>query len=94
MLMLGAFVLCYPLTALGLRLAQAQPDPVRRGGGPTQRSPVRRRDPVVALIFLFVPLVVVVLFSFHKTGALSFPFQGFSLRWYRDVFSSMSSARR
>ena len=39
-------------------------------------------------MFLFVPLVVVVLFSFHETGALSFPFEGFSLRWYRDVFSS------
>ena len=39
-------------------------------------------------MFLFVPLIVVVLFSFHKTGALSFPFQGFSLRWYREVFSS------
>ena len=41
----------------------------------------------LALVFLFVPLVVV-LFSFHETGALSFPFEGFSLRWYRDVFSS------
>jgi ABC-type spermidine/putrescine transport system permease subunit II len=29
-----------------------------------------------------------VLFSFHKTGGLSFPFEGFSLRWYREVFSS------
>ena len=35
-----------------------------------------------------MPLVVVVLFSFHKTGGLSFPFTGFSLRWYREVFSS------
>jgi len=43
---------------------------------------------LVALVFLFVPLIVVVLFSFHETSGLSFPFQGFSLRWYRDVFGS------
>ena len=38
------------------------------------------------LAFLFVPLGVVVLFSFHKTSGLTLPFEGFSLRWYRDVF--------
>jgi spermidine/putrescine transport system permease protein len=40
-----------------------------------------------ALLFLYVPLVVVVLFSFHETGSLSLPFTGFSLRWYRFVLS-------
>ena len=39
-----------------------------------------------ALLFLFVPLGVVVLFSFHSTGGLTLPFEGFSLRWYEDVF--------
>ena len=43
---------------------------------------------VLALVFLFVPLILMVLFSFHKTGGLSFPFTGFSLRWYREVFAS------
>jgi spermidine/putrescine transport system permease protein len=43
---------------------------------------------VLALIFLFVPLAMVVLFSFHSTGGLTFPFEGFSLRWYRQVFDS------
>lgn len=38
------------------------------------------------LLFLFVPLGVVVLFSFHSTGGLTLPFEGFSLRWYEDVF--------
>jgi ABC-type spermidine/putrescine transport system permease subunit II len=38
-----------------------------------------------ALLFLFVPLGVVVLFSFHSTGGLTFPFEGFSTRWYEDV---------
>ena len=31
---------------------------------------------------------MVVLFSFHETSGLSFPFRGFSLRWYREVFAS------
>jgi ABC-type spermidine/putrescine transport system permease subunit II len=52
------------------------------------RSPAAAAITVLALLFLFVPLVIVVLFSFHRTGALSFPFTGFSLRWYREVFSS------
>jgi spermidine/putrescine transport system permease protein len=39
------------------------------------------------LLFLFVPLGVVVLFSFHSTGGLTLPFEGFSLRWYEDVFA-------
>jgi ABC-type spermidine/putrescine transport system permease subunit II len=54
----------------------------------SRRSPVTASITVLALVFLFVPLVVVVLFSFHSTGGLSFPFEGFSLRWYREVFSS------
>jgi len=40
-----------------------------------------------ALVFLFAPLVVVVLFSFHSTNALTPPFEGFSLRWYDEVLS-------
>jgi len=50
------------------------------------RSPLAAGVTVVALVFLFAPLGIVVLFSFHSTGGLSFPFEGFSLRWYRDVF--------
>jgi len=40
-----------------------------------------------ALVFLFAPLVIVVLFSFHSTSALTPPFEGFSLRWYEEVVS-------
>jgi ABC-type spermidine/putrescine transport system permease subunit II len=42
---------------------------------------------IAALLFLYVPLAVVVLFSFHETGSLSLPFTGFSLRWYDFVLS-------
>jgi spermidine/putrescine transport system permease protein len=40
-----------------------------------------------ALVFLFVPLGVVILFSFQGTAGLTLPFEGPSLRWYREVFS-------
>ncbi|KQU86421.1 polyamine ABC transporter permease [Ensifer sp. Root31] len=45
---------------------------------------------VVYLIvaFLLGPLAVIVLFSFHSTPALSFPFEGFSLRWYADLIGN------
>lgn len=38
------------------------------------------------MIFLFFPIGLIVLFSFHSTPSLAFPFEGFSLRWYREVF--------
>ncbi|MBS1878508.1 MAG: ABC transporter permease [Actinobacteria bacterium] len=43
---------------------------------------------LIALVFLFLPLVIVVLFSFQSTGSVVFPFHGFSLRWYKTVFES------
>jgi spermidine/putrescine transport system permease protein len=51
-------------------------------------SPIPSAITVAALLFLYAPLVVVVLFSFHSTASLSFPFQGLSTRWYREVLSS------
>jgi ABC-type spermidine/putrescine transport system permease subunit II len=51
----------------------------------SQRSPVTLAVTIVALVFLYLPLAMVVLFSFHRTGAVSFPFTGFSLRWYRET---------
>jgi spermidine/putrescine transport system permease protein len=52
------------------------------------RSPLSAAISVAALLFLVLPLAVVVLFSFHETASLSFPFTGFSLRWYGEVLSS------
>lgn len=55
---------------------------------PGQRSPLTGAITLFSLVFLFLPLVVVVLFSLHATSGLSFPFRGFSFRWYGEVFSS------
>lgn len=43
---------------------------------------------ICALIFLYAPLVVMVLFSFHRGNGLSLPFTGFSTRWYGELFGS------
>ena len=42
------------------------------------------------LAFLIAPLLIIILFSFHATPALSFPFTGFSLRWYQQVFTDVA----
>ncbi|KQV27180.1 polyamine ABC transporter permease [Rhizobium sp. Root1203] len=37
------------------------------------------------LLFLFAPIAIIVLFSFHSTPALTFPIEGLSLRWYATL---------
>jgi spermidine/putrescine transport system permease protein len=54
----------------------------------TRRSPFTGAFTVAGLIFLWAPLLLVALFSLHSTGSLTFPFEGFSTRWYDEVFSS------
>jgi spermidine/putrescine transport system permease protein len=43
---------------------------------------------ILIFVFLFAPIFIVVLFSFNQTASLTFPYQGWSLRWYRAVFGS------
>ena len=88
MLMLLAFLLCYGLTLLALRRETPGPHPLGELMEAAQRSPLSGAITVAALFFLVAPLAVVVLFSFHETASLAFPFTGFSLRWYREVLSS------
>lgn len=40
----------------------------------------------LTLAFLIAPILIIVLFSFHATPSLAFPFTGFSLRWYEELF--------
>ncbi len=39
------------------------------------------------MIFLFSPVLLIVIFSFHSSPSLSFPIEGFSLRWYREAIN-------
>jgi putative spermidine/putrescine transport system permease protein len=40
----------------------------------------------LVLAFLYVPLVLIVLYSFNKTSINSWPFPGFSTRWFEKLF--------
>ncbi len=42
---------------------------------------------VLALALLLLPSVVVVMISFDTRAFISFPPQGFTLRWYKEVFA-------
>lgn len=43
---------------------------------------------LVFLLFLFVPIGIIALFSFHATPALVFPIEGYSLRWYEALLAN------
>jgi len=40
---------------------------------------------VAVLLFLFLPIVLIVLFSFNASPTLSFPINGFTFDWYREA---------
>ena len=43
---------------------------------------------VIVFIFLFLPIFVLILFSFN-TSSLNIVFEGFTLHWYKDLFSNV-----
>ena len=43
---------------------------------------------ILVMIFLVGPLVVIVIASFTPTALVTFPPQGFSLKWYANIFTS------
>lgn len=45
----------------------------------------------VYMLFLYAPIAIIALFSFHSSASLSFPFEGFSTKWYEALFSSSTS---
>lgn len=60
----------------------------------------RQRKPIfsalfvtVVLLFLFAPLAIMVTFSFHELPRMSFPFEGFSTRWYEEIFGDVLVTR-
>lgn len=40
------------------------------------------------LAFLFLPILMITLFAFHATPALSFPFEGASMRWFEEILAN------
>lgn len=43
---------------------------------------------ILVMLFLLAPLVVIVIASFTPTALITFPPQGFSLKWYANIFGS------
>lgn len=43
---------------------------------------------VIALIFLITPVLVIIPLSFNSSSFLTYPIDGFSLRWYQAFFES------
>ena len=48
------------------------------------------------VVFLYAPIVILIVFSFNDRSFVSFPWEGFTLRWYRQFLqnSSLLSALR
>lgn len=66
--------------------------PAKVDGHPGARNRRRRRAAgpmylATALAFLYLPVAVVVLFSFNADSTLKLPISGFSLRWYEEVLT-------
>lgn len=86
-LLLAVLAASFGIIAAGLRLAGL--NNLRMGDaapGPPRPAPLAGAWTAITLVFLWVPLMLVILFSFHRTAGLSLPFEGFSLRWYRTLF--------
>lgn len=63
---------------------------------PSTRGPERRRSPWLGITaflvyaFLYLPLVVVVLYSFSSTKVNAWPIKGYTLDWYRQLAEDRS----
>jgi spermidine/putrescine transport system permease protein len=59
-------------------------------------APPPNRTPLLALFsacvfaFLYLPIAVLILYSFHRDGVGGFPPRHFTLNWYRQLFSDAS----
>ena len=69
----------------------APPTGKRGGGGSVALSRNGRRALtvffVVFLIFLYVPTVLLIIFSFNESTVAAFPLAGLTLDWYREAFT-------
>ena len=69
----------------------APPTGKRGGGGSVALSRGGRRALTVFfvafLIFLYVPTVLLIIFSFNKSTVAAFPLAGLTLDWYREAFT-------
>jgi ABC-type spermidine/putrescine transport system permease subunit II len=89
-LVLGA---AFGLERLAARLWRNRPRRGRalaasRAGLHVPALPLSETITMLALVFLFAPLLTVVVFSFNAASNPGLPFTGFTLHWYGDVAQS------
>ena len=78
-------------------MSERASDPRPASAGKVARDHALRRSarllgwvlPIVALLFLWLPIAVLVLFSFNDAASVSV-WRGFSLRWYASIASSVA----
>lgn len=90
---LGGLLLLEKLLRLALlhaprRAPRGTPAPVRLPG-----LPITQAVTVLALLFLFSPLLTVIVFSFNGARNPGLPFQGVTLHWYGQLFRSADFGR-
>jgi spermidine/putrescine transport system permease protein len=54
---------------------------------PYQRSPLLKVYAGLVFAFIYLPIVVLILYSFNRDGVGGFPPRHFTLDWYRQLFS-------
>ena len=76
-------------TATGMPRAKAA---MRRGVSPHLQERVSRNllglVAAGAMVFLYLPIVVLMVFSFNDNRSLTLPLRGFTLRWYEAFFNN------
>ncbi len=73
--------------------------PAARSGGTLRRDLALRRigqillwaSPVIVYVFLWVPILVLIVFSFNDSASVS-AWRGFTTRWYENIFSGNITA--
>ncbi len=43
---------------------------------------------IAVLLFLFLPVLIIIFFSFCNSSSLSFPIGGLTLKWYKEMFGN------
>jgi spermidine/putrescine transport system permease protein len=56
-------------------------------GNPMRRAPVLTIYAVLVFCFVYLPIVVLVVYSFNRDGVGGFPPRHFTLGWYRQLFA-------
>ncbi len=54
---------------------------------PHQRAPLLTAYAALVFAFIYLPIVVLILYSFNRDGVGGFPPRHFTLDWYRQLFS-------